>query len=107
VLRPGRLAKIEYVTMRHPQIAVVLLCAGGSPEFLINAMRAGVREVLPSPLNAGELEAAVAASPAKLRGGAARGGASCSPSSPARAAAAPPSSPPASASSWPKPNRCC
>ena len=32
-----------------PGLAVVLLCATHTPDFLIGAMRAGVREVLPSP----------------------------------------------------------
>jgi pilus assembly protein CpaE len=71
---PADLASIEELSMRHPQIAVVLLCAGCSPEFLINAMRAGVREVLPSPLTAGELEAALGRIGGKLRGAQGRGG---------------------------------
>jgi pilus assembly protein CpaE len=69
----GALAHIEQLTMRHPQIAVVLLCAGCSPEFLINAMRAGVREVLPSPVAPVELAAAVTRIGGKLRGAQARG----------------------------------
>ena len=46
----GELTQVEYVTTHYPQIAVVLLCATTSPDFLIRAMRAGVREVLPLPL---------------------------------------------------------
>ena len=53
----GELAQVEYVTTHYPQIAVVLLCATTSPDFLINSMRAGVREVLPSPPTAAALEA--------------------------------------------------
>jgi pilus assembly protein CpaE len=68
----GELAHIEDLTTRHPHIAVVLLCAGRSPDFLINAMRAGVREVLPSPVAAAELEAAVTRIGGKLRGAQAR-----------------------------------
>lgn len=71
---PADLAHIEELSARHPQIAVVLLCAGRSPDFLINAMRAGVREVLPSPVGAAELEAAVNRIGGKLRGAQARGG---------------------------------
>jgi pilus assembly protein CpaE len=62
------LAHIEELAAQHPQIAVVLLCAGCSPEFLISAMRAGVREVLPYPVTAPELEAALNRIGGKLRG---------------------------------------
>ncbi len=65
---PADLLHIEELTSRHPHIAVVLLCAGCTPEFLISAMRAGVREVLPSPVGAAELEAAVQRIGGKLRG---------------------------------------
>ncbi|MFL6674049.1 MAG: CpaE family protein [Massilia sp.] len=68
------LAQVEDLTTRHPHIAVVLLCAGCSPEFLLSAMRAGVREVLSSPVTAAELEAAVNRIGGKLRGAQARGG---------------------------------
>lgn len=64
----GALTHIEDLTTRHPQIAVVLLCAACSPEFLINAMRAGVREVLPSPVAPAELEAALTRLGGKRRG---------------------------------------
>ena len=67
------LAHIEDLGTHHPQIAVVLLCAGCSPDFLLSAMRAGVREVLPSPVTAAELEATVNRVAAKLRGAQARG----------------------------------
>src|SRR4051794_21644912 len=56
---PNELEHIEYVTTHFPNIAVVLLCATNTPEFLINSMRAGVREVLPSPVSAMALEAAI------------------------------------------------
>jgi pilus assembly protein CpaE len=56
---PQELAHVEHVTTHHPGIAVVLLCSTHTPEFLINAMRAGVREVLPSPVALPALEAAV------------------------------------------------
>jgi pilus assembly protein CpaE len=69
----GGLARIEDLTTHYPHIAVVLLCAGCSPDFLINAMRAGVREVLPSPVAAPDLEAAVNRIGGKLRGVQARG----------------------------------
>ncbi len=41
---------LEYVSEQHPQTALILLCANQTPEFLINAMRVGVREVLGSPV---------------------------------------------------------
>jgi pilus assembly protein CpaE len=41
-------AHIERVTLEFPGIAVILLSDTHSPAFLIEAMRAGVREVLPS-----------------------------------------------------------
>lgn len=50
---------LEYVSAQHPQTVVVMLCANHNPEFLINAMRAGVREVLQSPATKGALIAAV------------------------------------------------
>ncbi|MDP3618946.1 MAG: AAA family ATPase [Ramlibacter sp.] len=62
----GELTQVEYVTTNYPAIAVVLLCSTHSPEFLINSMRAGVREVLPSPATAPALEAAVERVAAKM-----------------------------------------
>ena len=46
---PDELEPVEQVTSAHPQLAVLMLCAQQSPEFLLRAMRAGVREVLGSP----------------------------------------------------------
>lgn len=63
---PNELVQVEYVTTHHPKIAVILLCATQSSEFLINSMRAGVREVLPSPVSAEALQAAVSRIAAKL-----------------------------------------
>ncbi|REN13908.1 DNA-binding response regulator, partial [Mycobacterium tuberculosis] len=57
---------------RHPTIAVVLLCVMQTPEFLIHAMRAGVREVLPSPAEASALEAAIERIALKMAGTQAR-----------------------------------
>ena len=66
---PHELVQVEYVTTHHPKIAVILLCATLTPEFLISAMRAGVREVLPSPVATDALEAAVNRIATKLTGG--------------------------------------
>ncbi len=68
----AELAQVEYVTTHHPSIAVILLCSTHTPEFLINSMRAGVREVLPSPVTTSALEAAVGRVAAKLAGSPAR-----------------------------------
>mgnify|MGYP004706386917 CR=1 FL=1 len=62
------LGPLEYVTMHYPQTMVLMLCANQSPEFLINAMRAGVKEVLPSPAGADSLRAAVARAETRLGG---------------------------------------
>jgi pilus assembly protein CpaE len=65
---PDELIQVEYVSTHHPEVAVILLCATQTPEFLINSMRAGVREVLPSPVAADALVAAVSRIAAKLTG---------------------------------------
>ena len=65
---PTELAQVEHVITHFPKIAVILLCATQTPEFLINSMRAGVREVLPSPVSADALQAAVGRIAAKLIG---------------------------------------
>ena len=59
------LAPLEQVTQQHPQTTIMMLCAQQTPEFLIHAMRAGVREVLPSPVTHETLQAAVARVAAK------------------------------------------
>lgn len=55
----GDLDQVEYVCTHFPHMAVALLCPTHTPEFLIQAMRAGVREVLPSPAHAPALSALV------------------------------------------------
>jgi len=65
---PDVLTEVEYVTTHYPKTAIILLCSTHTPEFLISAMRAGVREVLPSPVTPGALEAAVNRIAAKLAG---------------------------------------
>ena len=65
---PHELVQVEYVITHFPKIAVILLCATQTPEFLINSMRAGVREVLPSPVSTEALQAAVSRIAAKLAG---------------------------------------
>lgn len=50
---------LEYVSAQHPHTVIVMLCANHTPDFLIHAMRAGVREVLKSPVTKEVLLAAV------------------------------------------------
>lgn len=63
---PSDLAPVESVTNRYPHMAVLLLCALQTPEFLLQSMRAGVREVLPSPPSTQALMDAVHRIAAKL-----------------------------------------
>ena len=69
---PSELDYVDQLTTQYPAIAVILLCATNTHEFLINSMRSGVREVLPSPPGSLPLIAAVDRVDAKLRGGATR-----------------------------------
>jgi pilus assembly protein CpaE len=55
---PHELEQVGDLTTHYPHIAVILLCAENTPEFLISSMRAGVREVLPSPVSTDALRAA-------------------------------------------------
>jgi len=61
--RPGQegadLAAIERLSGLYPQLAFIALCPQQTPEFLLQAMRAGVREVLPSPASAPALQASL------------------------------------------------
>lgn len=68
----GELESVEYVARHYPDTAVVLLCSTHTPEFLIQSMRAGVREVLPSPADAATLESMAARLESKVRGSQAR-----------------------------------
>src|SRR5262245_45580806 len=47
----GELAALEPLTARHPAPAVMLVSANQSAEFLREAMRIGLREVLPEPVS--------------------------------------------------------
>jgi pilus assembly protein CpaE len=65
---PAELAHVEYLSTHWRDMAVVLLCSTHTPEFLMHSMRAGVREVLPSPASGEALEAMAARVQAKLKG---------------------------------------
>lgn len=53
------LAHVESITTHLPRTAVVLMCSSHTPDYLLHAMRAGVREVLPSPAGGEALREAV------------------------------------------------
>lgn len=56
----AELAALESVGQRHPNINFIMLCEHLSSEFLVQAMRIGVRDVLPTPVSPEALHAAVA-----------------------------------------------
>lgn len=62
------LGQVEYITMQYPGMAVILLSPNQTPAFLLEAMRAGVREVLPFPVSSAVLMTAVSRIAAKLTG---------------------------------------
>ena len=53
------LASVGRLTALYPELSIILLCDRQSPELLVNAMRAGVRELLPSPSTPEALGAAL------------------------------------------------
>lgn len=56
---PAQLAGIELISLHHPGMAIILLTESQSPEFLTEAMRIGVREVLSLPLSGQSLRDAI------------------------------------------------
>jgi pilus assembly protein CpaE len=69
---PGQLADLQALAAAAPGIAVMLLSADQSPEFLRAAMRLGMREVLPLPLTGEALVDAIAGVRRNAQAGAAR-----------------------------------
>ncbi|SEO20678.1 pilus assembly protein CpaE [Duganella sp. CF517] len=55
----GDLDLLERFSAQHPRIACVALSEERDPEFLMQAMRAGIREVLPSPATSASLNTAI------------------------------------------------
>jgi pilus assembly protein CpaE len=53
------LMPLERLGQLYPNLAFIVLCEQQSPELLIQAMRVGVREVLPAPVRADALKAAL------------------------------------------------
>lgn len=66
------LTALEALTRRNPQLLVLLLANQSSSELLMQAMRAGVREVLQWPAPDGDLELAVGRARARLAANPAR-----------------------------------
>lgn len=63
---PGELGFITQLNLRHPAITLILLSQDQSSETLLDAMRAGVREVLPSPVSRIALQTSIARIEEKL-----------------------------------------
>lgn len=57
--KTSMLGTIEQVCMRYPEMAAIMLCDAPGSDFIISAMRAGVREVLSSPLDKEALLSAI------------------------------------------------
>lgn len=55
----GDLVALERISRKYPNLAFILVCEHQSPEFLLHAMRAGVREVLRAPVDPALLEASL------------------------------------------------
>ncbi len=55
----AQLGGLETAMACHPGVACVLVCSAPSSELLMAAMRAGVRDVLPSPPDAAALDASL------------------------------------------------
>jgi pilus assembly protein CpaE len=55
----SQLLGLESIIRSLPNTSFILLAENRTPEFLLNAMRVGVREVIPTPLINGELKEAV------------------------------------------------
>ena len=60
------LERLEQLGHIHPRLAFILICSQNTPEFLIQAMRVGVREVLSTPVQREMLYPALARIAANL-----------------------------------------
>ncbi len=63
---PRELAPIETISIDHPRTIIILICTQQTPDFLMHAMRVGVREILPSPASKEALDSAVSRAELKL-----------------------------------------
>lgn len=71
---PASLGSLEQLTLRYPQIDPVVITSDTSSDFLLQAFRAGVREVLPSPASVEALNGALERIMRKRNGAAAADG---------------------------------
>ncbi|NMG00001.1 AAA family ATPase [Aromatoleum toluolicum] len=55
----GGLESLEQLRLKNPETAFIVVSDNHSPDFLLRAMRAGVREVLPTPTAGTQLHAAI------------------------------------------------
>ena len=55
----GNLSILESISLRSDHLAIMLLSQNASTEFLMSAMRSGVKDVLSLPLQSSELQAAM------------------------------------------------
>ncbi|WP_234483693.1 AAA family ATPase [Noviherbaspirillum pedocola] len=67
-IEDGELDRVERLSHLYPRLACIIVSRNNTPEFLIQAMRAGVREVLPAPVNGDALLAAIQRIEAKRSG---------------------------------------
>ncbi|NCT84026.1 MAG: response regulator/pilus assembly protein [Comamonadaceae bacterium] len=56
---PEDFLALEQLAFAHPEVDILLIAPDRDPEFLLRAMRAGVREVLPAPVSPEALLAAL------------------------------------------------
>lgn len=64
---PAELGMLEQSTLRYPGMAFIMLCENATTEFVISAMRIGVRDVLHLPVDAPSLLGAVGRIEQKLK----------------------------------------
>lgn len=62
----GELGFVSKLNLRHPDITLILLSPDQSTETLLEAMRAGIREVLPSPVSRIALQTSISRIEEKL-----------------------------------------
>ena len=59
LLNEDDLERLETLGIQNPEMAMIIACQQQTPDFLLQAMRAGVREVLPLPIDPLQLGAAL------------------------------------------------
>ncbi len=62
------MTRLEDALAQRPQTSLILLTPDRSPELLLGAMRAGIREVVPLPLVNGEFKGALSRQVERMRG---------------------------------------